>query len=106
MTRNFSKLASELKREWSDDAARVYEEASEGYAHEIASRRALGESLSTIRRERGLTQKALSQASNIQQSEISRIESGRGNPTLDTLTRLAGAVGASVTLDVVGRKPN
>lgn len=40
-----------------------------------------------------LTQAALADRSGIAQTEISRIERGRKSPTLDTFSRLAGALG-------------
>ena len=47
-----------------------------------------------LRRERGMTQVALAQASGVPQSEISRLERGVGNPTEQTMTRVAHALGA------------
>lgn len=46
-----------------------------------------------------MTQAEVSAVADIQQAEISRIERGLSNPTLDTLTRLSAAVGLKVTLD-------
>jgi len=43
-----------------------------------------------------MTQQQLAAASGIRQSEISRIESGHGNPTLKTISALARALGAEV----------
>lgn len=42
-----------------------------------------------LRRELGWTQQQLARASGVQQSEISRIERGQGNPTYRTLVALA-----------------
>ena len=44
------------------------------------------------------TQQQLATASGIRQSEISRIESGNGNPTLKTIGALARALGAEIHL--------
>ena len=44
------------------------------------------------------TQQQLAAASGIRQSEISRIESGNGNPTLKTIGALARALGAELRL--------
>ena len=49
-----------------------------------------------IRKSRGLTQAALSDATGISQPNISHIESGRHNPHLDTLTKIAEALGVHV----------
>lgn len=48
------------------------------------------------RMKRGMTQQALAKASGVQQSEISRIERGQGNPTFRTLAALAHAMKLSV----------
>jgi transcriptional regulator with XRE-family HTH domain len=40
----------------------------------------------------GLTQRQLAKASRIRPETISRLEAGRGNPTLDTLVRLMRVV--------------
>ena len=50
----------------------------------------------TARRDTGLTQVELASLSGIGQSEISRIERGEGNPTVETLSR----VGRSLNLDL------
>lgn len=49
-----------------------------------------------MRQESGLTQTALAQASGVQQSEISRIERGHANPTVQTIEQLANAMGMRV----------
>ena len=45
-----------------------------------------------------MTQQQLAAASGIRQSEISRIESGHGNPTLKTISALARALGAELRI--------
>lgn len=50
------------------------------------------------RLEAGLTQKRLAGRSGIHQSEISKIERGRINPTRETLDALAAALGAHLAL--------
>ncbi len=56
----------------------------------------LATELILLRRHRGLTQRQLSAKSGVQQSEISRIEGGRANPTMSTLSALARALGAEL----------
>lgn len=56
-----------------------------------------------LRKKQGWTQQQLAKASGVQQSEISRIERGQGNPTWRTLTSLASA--AKMTLSFVAMKP-
>lgn len=45
-----------------------------------------------LRRKRGWTQKQLAEASGVPQAEISRIESGKANPTIATLGQLVRAL--------------
>ena len=98
MTKNFDELAGRAKAAWSEDTRRVYEAASSEFAAEVSERAALGAALATARKARLLTQPALSELTGIQQAEISRIESGTGNPTAVTLLRLADALGQKLTL--------
>jgi DNA-binding XRE family transcriptional regulator len=58
----------------------------------------LAAELILLRRMRGLTQRHLSARSGIQQSEISRIEGGRANPTAATLAALARALGGELRI--------
>ncbi len=53
------------------------------------------------RRQAGLTQKQLSERTGIAQSDISKLESGNGNPSLKTLQRLASGLG--MRLEIVFR---
>ena len=50
------------------------------------------------RREAGLTQKELAERTGIQQSNISRIENGNGNPSLSTLNKLAQGMGKKLVI--------
>ena len=61
----------------------------------------LGEALAERRKSAGLTQQQLAENTGIDQAAISRIESGRGNPTLATLEALAEGVGGALSVDVV-----
>ncbi len=58
--------------------------------------------LLTLRKQRGLTQQQLAKVSGIQQSEISRIERGQGNPTWQTLAALAAALKTTVGFAMKG----
>lgn len=53
------------------------------------------ERLARLRKERGLTQKALAEASGVHATQIQRYESGAYQPTLDALRRLARALAVS-----------
>ena len=50
-----------------------------------------------LRKKQGWTQQQLAKASGVQQSEISRIERGQGNPTYRTLQALAQAAHMTVS---------
>ncbi len=58
----------------------------------------LARQLIIMRKSHGWTQEQLAKASGVQQSEISRIERGQGNPTYSTLDALARAANMAVAL--------
>ena len=60
-------------------------------------RTTLGDNVARLRRERGLDQGMLVQASQVTRSTIIDIESGRGNPRLNTLQAIADALGVSLS---------
>jgi len=62
---------------------------------------AVVESLIAARRAAGLTQIQLSEKAGVDQIDIRNIETGNGNPTLDTLKKLANAMGMSLRLELV-----
>ena len=51
------------------------------------------------RKASGLTQKELSERTGIAQSDISKLECGNGNPSLQTLRRLAAGMGMQVRIE-------
>ena len=53
------------------------------------------------REETGLTQAQLAQATGINQANISRLENGTGNPSLQILKRLAAGMGMKLKLEFV-----
>lgn len=55
----------------------------------------LGRNLKRIRTEKGLTQGDIVRALGFSRSFVSNIENGKTNPTLDTITKLAKAIGVS-----------
>ena len=57
----------------------------------------LANAILTRRRDLGLTQKRLASLSGIDQAEISRIEHGEGNPTLQTLVSLGRGIQCVLT---------
>lgn len=58
----------------------------------------LGRELSALRAEHGLTQRALSDITGVDQAVISRIENGRENPSVSLLSELCHALGAELRL--------
>ena len=57
------------------------------------------------RDEQALTQKQLTEMTDITQADISRFENGTGNPSLRTLKRLAEGLGMSLKVEFVPKKP-
>lgn len=54
-----------------------------------------------VRKERGLTQKQLSELTGISQADISRIENGTRNPSLEMIKRLATGMGMRLKLEFI-----
>ena len=59
------------------------------------------EEIIMARKERNLTQKELAELIGTKQSNISRLESGNYNPTLDFLNKIAEAVGKELEVKMV-----
>ena len=53
------------------------------------------------REEQNISQRQLSERTGIAQADISRIETGDGNPTLRTLQKIAQGLGMALRLDFV-----
>lgn len=56
----------------------------------------LGESYEAIRKHRGKTQQDIYAETGVHNANVSKIESGKANPELDTLVRMAKAIGAQI----------
>jgi transcriptional regulator with XRE-family HTH domain len=95
----------------------VEEEAQREGPRAVAEMRAfdahfkLATELILLRKRRKLTQRQLSTKSGVQQAEISRIEGGRANPTVSTLSALASALEAELGIRMLAtnsgqRKPS
>jgi len=59
------------------------------------------EEIITARKEKNLTQKGLAQLIGTRQSNISRLESGNQNPSLDFLNKIAHAMGKRLEVRIV-----
>lgn len=96
-----------VSRKFSDFMKEIEEEARREGPHAVAELEAfhahykLAAELILLRKRRGLSQRQLSARSGIQQAEISRIEGGRANPTLETISALARSLGAELKLTAV-----
>jgi ribosome-binding protein aMBF1 (putative translation factor) len=95
-----------VSRKFKDFMREVEEEAQREGPHAVAELRAfdahfkLATELILLRRKRRLTQRQLSAMSGVQQAEISRIEGGRANPTVSTLSALASALGGELGIRI------
>ena len=56
----------------------------------------VGQAIAGARNEKGMSQRDLSSKTGIIQAEISKIEQGKGNPTLTTLQKIAKSLGTTV----------
>lgn len=56
--------------------------------------------LKEIRKEQGMTQACLAELVGTKKSNISRLESGRYNPSLDFLVRVADGLGKEIQMKV------
>jgi transcriptional regulator with XRE-family HTH domain len=88
---------SDFMRELEEEARREGPEAV-ARAAVLEAHFKLATELILLRRQRGLTQRQLSARTGLQQSEISRIEGGRANPTAATLAALARALGGELRI--------
>jgi transcriptional regulator with XRE-family HTH domain len=58
--------------------------------------RALGKAVRELRRKSGATQETVAREAGVTIATLSQIERGEGNPTWDTVTGIAAALGVSV----------
>ena len=56
--------------------------------------------LKTLRKEQGMTQEHLAELVGTKKSNISRLESGRYNPSLDFLIKVANGLGKQITVKI------
>jgi len=55
----------------------------------------------TAREEKNITQKELAEMTGITQKDISKLENGNANPSLQTLKKLANGLGMAIKLEFV-----
>jgi ribosome-binding protein aMBF1 (putative translation factor) len=100
MGHKFSDFMRELEEETRREGPEAVAEAAA-----LEAQFKLATELILLRRQRDLTQRQLSAMSGVQQSEISRIEGGRANPTVSTLSALARALSAELGIRIRPRSP-
>ena len=67
--------------------------------------RAIIQAIIDARRDSGLTQKELSKRTGIAQGDISKLENGNANPSLQTLKRLAEGMGMLLKIEFLPLHP-
>jgi XRE family transcriptional regulator, regulator of sulfur utilization len=98
VTRSYRDATAAAKAQWTPEVQEFSEQLNAELRAEVTAQAAIGRELASLRTERHLSQKAVATAAHIQQADLSRIERGLGNPTAETLTRIAGALGARLTI--------
>lgn len=91
MSDDFRKLIEDIESE-----AKAEGSAAEAELRELRREFSIANQRLTLRRDQKLTQEQLAKKSGIPQSEISRIETGEGNPTYATLSALAEPFGSRI----------
>ena len=86
MGTKLSELVEQFERDEGPEAREALETLRAQYAR--------SEQILRLRKERALTQVELAERAGLDQAEISRLERGAGNPTEQTLERVAEALGA------------
>lgn len=64
-----------------------------------STRKYIGQQLKEARDEAGLSIRQLASLTGVDKNQISRIEAGRANPTIDTITTLAEMLGLSIFIE-------
>ena len=91
---------------WNDDldlnSEDIWEDGIEtGYKQELDIVASLAENLLQARTLVGMTQKQLAEITGIYQADISKIERGLANPSLNTLKRLADGLGVKIKIEFI-----
>lgn len=89
------RLQAEALEQLEEDIA----EASELKDPLQVGRRLLASQLAQARHRKKLSQQELAEKTGMKQSHISSIENARGNPTLDTLLKIVGALDANLMIE-------
>ena len=65
-----------------------------------AARHQVARQIKDVRKEQGMTQESLAELVGTKKSNISRLESGRYNPSLDFLVKVARGLGKQIQVNV------
>lgn len=90
---NLTSPLSELAKEFSSAERKIIESEKKYYALVMA--------LKEKRKHLGMTQEKLSKLSKIPRTTITKVESGSRNATLETIMRIAEALGSTIELRLV-----
>ena len=89
---------------WNDDldveAETVYEDGETVREEKPAAFTMVGNAVAAARARKGLSQKELSELTGIDQSDLSKIERGIANPSVNTLNRIAQALEATLIISL------
>jgi DNA-binding XRE family transcriptional regulator len=89
---------------WNDDldieAETIYEEGDTVRTIKPAANIMVGNAVAAARAKKGISQKELSEATGIDQSDLSKIERGVANPSVGTLNRIAEALDAKLFVSI------
>lgn len=89
---------------WNDeldiDVETIYEDGITVKKETVSIKYTVGEALSEARDKSGISQKELSVRTGIDQSDISKIERGVANPSINTLERLAKAMDMEIKITI------
>ena len=89
---------------WNDDldieAETIYEDGETVREEKPAAFTMVGNAVAAARARKGLSQKELSDLTGIDQSDLSKIERGIANPSVNTLSRIAQALDAKLMVTI------
>lgn len=80
------------------EAETIYEEGKTVALEEVSPSVMIANTVAEARDKSGLSQKELAKLTGIDQSDISKIERGVGNPSVNTLNRIAKALGGRLNI--------
>lgn len=96
-TKSFDALMASVSSDWSQEAKDIHSAASTAFSSELSERAEIGSLLANARLSLKMSQGDVAKKSGIQQAEVSRIERGLSNPTIETLSKALKSVGLRLT---------